>query len=359
MRVWISVLVLLSALAGRQVTAEVVKDLYVAEVPVASQDREERQLAIGTALREVLVRVTGRSLALTVTPIEEALLQPTRYVQRYRYVKRQEDAEKGQFLWVRFDEKAVNKLLRDNQLPVWGKTRPVTLVWLVIDNRRERVLISNDKIVEARHIIEAQSRLRGLPLRFPLYDLADRATLGVTDVWGNFEDTILQASSRYHTEAVLVGRVYMSYGNSWSGRWTLYSEGRRQDWESRGETLEVAIMPGVGQAADILAQRYAQSMDTFSSGRVLVQIEGVNSLQAYNRTVQYLNSLGMVSKVQPKRVSDSSVLFELTSRRGRDAVSQAIALGHTLIAQAATPMDKAVPQNKTAVMADLTYRLVP
>ena len=195
MRGWMTLVAVLLTLP-QQLQADVINDLYLAEVPVASQDREERQEAIRTGLNQVLVRVTGSNQVLTTPAIEAALTQPTRYVQRFRYQKQEQAGQTQLMLWVRFDEGVITKLLHDNQMPVWGRTRPATLLWLVVDDRRKRTLISNDrKTDEARRIIEEQARLRGLPLRLPLNDLADRASLSVTDIWGNFEEAILQASS--------------------------------------------------------------------------------------------------------------------------------------------------------------------
>jgi hypothetical protein len=340
--------------------AEVVGDLYLAEVPVKSQDREERQEAIRTGLSQVLVRVTGSNQVLTAPAIETVLNQPTRYVQRFRY-RKQEQAGKTQLvLWVRFDESVITKLLHDNQMPVWGHTRPTTLLWLVVDDRRKRSLLSNDMDTEARKIVEQQARLRGLPLRLPLYDLADRTNLSISDVWGNFEDAIMQASSRYQTEAVLVGRVYRASSNSWSGRWTLYSQGRQQNWQTSGESLEVALVPGISQTTEILAQRYAQVESVITSDRLRIKVEGVNGLPDYERVVRYLLSLDAISQVRPSTISDGDVIFTLTSRRGRLAVSQAIALGDILVADASQllPPTGEVPGNPVSA-PDLVYRLVP
>lgn len=362
MRGWLTLVVVGLLTLPLQLQADVINDLYLAEVPVESQDREERQEAIRTGLNQVLVRVTGSNQVLAVPAIEAALTQPTRYVQRFRYQKREQVGQTQLMLWMRFDENVITKLLHDNQMPVWGRTRPTTLLWLVVDDRRTRTLISNDKEVEARRIIEEQARLRGLPLRLPLYDLTDRANLSVTDIWGNFEGAILQASSRYQTEAVLVGRIYRSSAKSWGGRWTLYSEGRQQNWQTRGESLEVVMLPGISQTTEILAQRYAQVETVITSNQLLVKVQGVTGLADYNRVVRYLDSVDAISQVQPHTVSDDGVVFTLTSRRGRLAVSQAIALGHTLVLDTTQPLpptggkDSAINVNPAA---DLVYRLVP
>jgi len=361
MRGWITLVAALLTLP-LQLQADVVNDLYLAEVPVASQDREEREEAVRAGLSQVLVRVTGSNQVLTSPAIETALTQPTRYVQRFRYQKQEVAGQTQLRLWVRFDESVITRLLHDNQMPVWGRTRPATLVWLVVDDRRTRTLISNDsKADQARGIIEEQARLRGLPLRLPLYDLADRTNLSVTDVWGNFEEAILQASSRYQTEAVLVGRVYRASANSWSGRWTLYSEGRQQNWQTSGESLEVALLPGISQTTEILAQRYAQVESVLTSDQLRVKVQGVNGLPDYQRVVRYLDSLDAITQVQPQTVSEDGVVFLLTSRRGRLGVSQAIALGHTLVADASQPLPAAGEINPANVNPglDLVYRLVP
>ena len=362
MRGWMTLVALMFTLP---LHADVVEDLYLATVPVESQDREERKEAIRTGLSQVLVRVTGSNQVLTAPAIEATLNQPTRYAQRFRYQKQEKDGEKIQVLWMRFDEGAITKLLHNNQMPVWGRTRPATLLWLVVDDRRKRTLISNDKQADARQIIEEQAKLRGLPLRLPLYDLTDRTNLSLTDIWGNFEEAILRASSRYQTEAVLVGRVYRTSTKSWSGRWTLYTDGRQQNWQTSGESLEVAMLPGVSQTAEILAQRYAQVDSGLSSDQLRIQIKGVSALAAYMRVVKYLDSLDAIIQVQPSSIDSDSVIFTLTSRRGQSAVSQAIGLGHTLEIEppppGPTPGSGAGGKQPVSMppRADLVYRLVP
>ena len=360
-RDWFTLAAALLLLLSPQLKADVVDDLYLAKVVVESQDREAREEAIRAGLNQVLVRVTGSNQVLSVPAIEASLEQPTRYVQRFRYEKQELAGQTQLLLSVQFDESVITKLLHDNQLPVWGRTRPATLLWLVVDDRRKRRLISNDSDDEARRIMEEQAKLRGLPLRFPLYDLADRANLSVTDIWGNFEEAILQASGRYQTEAVLVGRVYRASGNSWSGRWTLYSQGRQQNWQTGGESLDVALLPGISQTTETLAQRYAQVESVITTDQLRVQVHGVKGLPDYDRVVRYLTSLDAVSQVQPYLVSDEGVIFTLTSRRGRLAVSQSIALGHILVADANQPPPPTGANNPGNVSpsADLVYRLVP
>lgn len=339
------------------VRAEDVPALYEARVPVESQDREERDAAIQAAFREVLVRVSGRHLVLTVTSIEQALEQANRYVQQQGYQKA-DKAVRGKaqlLLWVRFDKQAVDRLLHDNRLPVWGRTRPATLIWLAVDDRRKRVLLSNDMDNQLRQYLDDYARQRGIPVRLPLMDLADRSAVGVSDVWGNFEDNLLQASERYQPEAILVGRVARTTAGTWSARWSLYQDGRRQDWTASAEALHEVIRPGIDQVADTLAERFARLDEAGGGDMLLVKVKDIRDLGAYDRVVSYLDSLSAVSRVQTHSIQADSVVFILSSRSGRDAINRAISLGHTLAAEAVTP----VAGQAGTLTLDLQYRLLP
>ena len=365
---------LLPVLAMR---AEVVDNLYQVEVPVADQERDTRTCALTDALLQVLMRVSGRdALALMEPGVEQALVLPTRYVERYRYAGRQANGERQLLLQVRFEPEAVNRILRDNRLPVWGRNRPGVLAWVVIDDRRGRKLLASDSPAEWRERVAREAANMGLPLRLPLYDLTDRARLTVADVWGNFEDRILDASRRYQVQAVLVGKVYKTYRNRWRSHWTLYNEGRRDDWASEGASLDAALAAGIAGSTRQLAERYARVAATSLPGVVRVRVVGIRSLADYARAVRYLAKLDGVTRAAPDAVGPDAVLFSLASRSGQLAVSRAIELGHTLIPE--TPVAPSIPPAPAggnagnretpqaagtpavaSLPADLVYRLVP
>jgi len=359
------------------INAEVVAHLYEVEMPVEGQGKEERVYVVREALKEILVRISGQNAASVLAEDEILVPQPTRLVQQFRYRKYKSDevipaAPDGakpytQKLWLRFTEKAVAKLLREQGLPVWGKTRPATLVWLVVDDQKQRVLVGNSTPHVSRAHIEQAATERGIPVRLPLLDLADQSKLQVTDVWGNFEDTILAASQRYQAESILVGRIYLSFNKTWNTRWTLYSAGQRQDWESsNNETLRAAVKQGLAETAENLSVRFAQVNNAQMSGVVTLQIKNITDLKTYNRVTKYLKSLSVVSKIQVQQVNSNDVIFNVTSQSGRLAIAQAIALGHVLVADIGQPV---VPvsvngsdtneDKSQQLQPELIYKLVP
>jgi len=320
-----------------------IPQLYEEEIPVLSQSRQERVTVLQQAFKDVLIRVSGRGDVDFLPGMNVYLKQASRYVQQFRYrnksvamIEPVSGKETKTILWVRFNEKAVNQLLQSQNLPVWGKTRPAVLLWLVVDDGKQRQLISNDSSHQVRNFINQQARVRGLPVRFPLLDLADRANLRISDVWANFEDTIMAASQRYQAEAVLVGRVYRGFSGSWSARWSLYHEGRRKEWQSAHELLASTVTSSIDQSSDFLALRFAQVQTEGDSGRVLIQVNNVKGLAAFNKVQAYLDSLTTVTQIQPYQVMGDGVIFQLMTRSGRLAVEQAIALGDILVAESSS-----------------------
>ena len=356
----------------RSVNADIVHKLYEVEVPVEGQGREERAYVVREALKEILERVSGRNEANALAADEELVPRPTRLVQQFRYRKFKSDEDippnpidgakpYSQKLWLRFTEKAVVKLLRLQGFPVWGKTRPATLVWMVVDDQKQRILIGNSSPHISRSHIERDANKKGLPFRLPLLDLADQSKLQVTDVWGNFEDTILAASERYQTEAVLVGRIYLSFAKTWNTRWSLYSAGQRQDWEtSNRETLRIAVEDGLSKTAEALSVRFAQVETLESDGNILLQVKNISDLKTYNKVTKYLQSLSVVTLVDVSQVNEDNIVFSLSSRSGRLGVSQAIALGHLLVADISQPVirEEVSNNNPKKIKTDLTYKLV-
>ena len=371
-RCLLSSLLILIFSSTNAVWADQVTDLYEVTVPVTSQDREERSNAIRQAFSEVLVRVTGRAdivQSAEYPHIQTATERATQFAQQFRYRQNSAEADAANqiafSLWVRFDEAAITRLLRTNNLPVWGTTRPATLIWLVIDERGNRELIGNNSKHDALNVLLAQSRRRGVPLRLPLLDLTDRSSLRVSDVWGNFESTILRASQRYQTEAVLVGRVFQGYGG-WNARWSLYADSRRRDWTLTGNSINEVLLPGIDTTAESLAMRYAQVGES-NSGRILLQVRDIKNLADYNRALKYLKTISAVSSVHPYQVASQGAIFELTTAAGRLGIARAVALGHTLVTEPVETVPipdlpvaggEVTSHNKT-VVPDLIYRLVP
>ena len=375
-----------------------VADLYEAEVPVMGQDEGERVDAVRVALSEVLVRVTGSRDAPSTPALQGALRQPMRYVQQFLYrdlppkaPPAQQPPGNGaapgkspvtsedqytQALWVTFDPRALNHLLTEAGLPVWGRVRPATLMWLAVEDRGQRYLLGADMPGDLRDSVRAAARARAVPILLPLLDLQDQMALNFSDVWGDFEDTILNASTRYQGEAVLVGRLFRQDDGKWQSRWTFYQNGGAERWTATGEQGDV-VRAGIETAADRLAARFAQVLTVGGGGSVDMVVSDINSLDDYARAMRYLNGLDPVRSLTVARVAGNAVTFRVTVRGSVDSLVRTIGFGGALapvaansvpattIAANGTPENNVPttgipgPQGQDNSLRSLNYRLLP
>jgi len=334
---------LLMVLPVTGMSAEV-SGLYEAEVQVFSQKRSERATAMAAALAEVLARVSARRDASQLKGVAQSIRRPAKFLQQYRYralpeTQREQALQAAalngmsradpQIVWFRFDKVAVDKVLRDNGLPVCGATRPATLAWLAVQDEGRRYLLGADSPELVRELLVREAQRRGLVLLLPLMDLQDQQALPFADVWGRFREPILQASLRYRTESVLVGRMYRTGSGEWQAQWTLLESGQTQSWSAAGALPVEVIDEGVSGAIKVLASRYAPVAGE-QADLLPVTIIDVRTLRDYARVTRYLKSLQQVEHVQVTQVDADQVTFELDVEGGPEAIDQTIALGHVL-----------------------------
>jgi len=312
--------------------------LYAARVPVVSQDPGERQQAFRRAFEQVLTKVSGERALPNHPVITEALSRPERYVAQFRYYSEldpatgHDDSPTPAFrLWVQFDAAAVDVLLRDANVAVWGQARPSVLLWFAVEEANGPVVLGADSSNRLIAVLEDTAAQRGLPLILPLLDLEDRAQLSESNLWGGFEEDIFAASKRYQSEAILVGRAYRLLSDQWETRWKLYLAESSRDWSSRGDALEPLLEEGIHQAAGYIAERFlAADRSTAAVGMDLV-VGGIKSLTDYANLLGYLQGLEVVKAVQVKKLQEDRVWFLVTVRGGTSAMRDVLALNRKLI----------------------------
>ena len=358
--------------------AAVVQGLYESEKVVPNQSGAARLEAMKSALVEVLAKISGRPDVGTAPDIAAALENPRDYIQQYRYQKIPENSYLSteavvgsQILWLQFDERAVNKLLQKNNLPVWGRTRPATLIWLAVEQEGAKFMIGSNAQEEIRYALENEARRRGIAMVLPLLDLEDQQKLTFADVWANNQEPIFQASMRYQVDAILVGRMSVSGNNNWQGRWILYEGGQGLSWNSQGSYANDLLNGGIVGTLEILGSRYAQVYDANTAGSFDIAVTDIKSVDEFARVSNYLDSLEQVKSIYPTHIDKNSVTYRLDIRGNTKGLIQTIGLGNVLAAVSspgeaggASPMQgfesgQQIEIRETAPTTAHVYRLVP
>lgn len=298
-----------------------VPTLYTTEVPYDREARDARGDAYAAALKTVLMRVSGSELANAPDVVAELFPNPASYVMQFR-------PGANNTLWVSFDGEAIERTLRDAGQTVWGSDRPLTLVWLAVDwgqGRREVVgaddpgrtrdqsrSIDRNRLIRER-VLEVAER-RGLPLVFPLLDTTDLQKVTFTDIWGGFDERVLDASERYDANSILIGRVRPS--SSQRSRWTYYFSGSKTPMTGSPEAA-------VGQVADLLASEFAVA-GNMPIETVALNVSGIVSLDAYGTVQDILGDVSLIESFTVTQVSGDRVSYRVDVHGGAARLGRAL-----------------------------------
>lgn len=309
-----------------------VNQLYRMEVPVESQSASERNRAVSRSMSEVLVKVTGQRQSLSHPAVKDALRKATSYLQGYSYRRDEVGGQRQLMLLTHFDESAISRLLRDNQIGIWGGKRPTTLMWLAMDKRGRRQIQNSGHSTELTQKIGQVFGQRALPLIFPVMDFEDSLVISAVDVWGLFSGKLMEASARYGSESVLGGRLSVSKtekGERYNGRLVLLFRNQRfdatiEDLSARGVALAMADLVG-----NTLSGHYA--VTSGSSDNPILRIDGTGSTKAYAGAIAYVEGLTAVREAAVKRVVGDQLELELTIDGTVEQLSDSIALERMLM----------------------------
>jgi len=263
--------------------------------------------ALQEAMRQVLVRTTGRRESADDPALANLVSDASRYVRTYGTGPRGEPQ-------VVFDGAAVERTIAAAGRSVWDRERPFTLV--VLDPPRAHA--AEDA---ARAELERAAAERGLPISLiplPLNDSAGNPLGG---------DALLQAAQRYGGDQILVGRG-ADAGPDTPLQWTLYTRALNRSWSG-------PLAAAIDHTVDLLVPQPGTSLaDADATARV--QIEGVNSLAAYAAVERLLQSTPGVRRANIAAADAGSVTFEITVRGGAAGLGQALAGSTRLVPAAGT-----------------------
>ena len=288
----LSVVLSLDAWAGRAVR--------VYEVDLA----ERSGTALQEAMRQALVRATGRREAADDPALSGIVSDAAKYVSGYSSGPRGEPQ-------VAFDGPAVQQAIAAAGRTTWDGERPFTLV--VLDPARSR-----PQADAARTELERVAAERGLPISL--------IPMAVTDASGKAfsAEQLMAAAQRFGADQILVGRGEAAAPEA-ALQWTLYARGPSESWSG---PLAAGIDHTVDHLVPLAAGTAAQA-----EGEARIEIDGVRTLTDYATVTRLLQTTPGVRKANLLAVEPASLVFAVTVPGGAAGLEQALAgqthLAHT------------------------------
>ena len=318
---------LLPVVAARAAT---LPNLYVATVQPDPSAPDQRAAASETAFARVLVRVTGNRYAALDPQLQTLMHDAPRYLNSYG-VDRQGRAVVG------FSAARVDQALATLEIPAWGTQRPLTLLWIAVDDGAGgRALLpanelgtnvapsTGELVTMIRTELAAVADERGLPIALPLLDLQDLNAVHFTDVWGGFDDQVLLGSARYRANAVLIGRAHPGLLGT-EVEWLLLKDGERRTLDG------TAVRDGLDAVADV----YASELGVVGGATTTrLRVLDVATPADYGRVMSYLETLSALQSVDVESFERGTLNLRVAARGDARVLERVLALGGVLRADA-------------------------
>lgn len=310
-RLWLCVFAGAAALCWADAGVALTRvELYQATAPLSDRSEAGQEAAFETALRTVLVKVTGRRGVDQDPALAPLIASARRYVQQYR------PAADNQ-IWVAFDGPALERWLTQNNQPLWGVERPTTFVWLAVQTAQGGVVITaEDTNSPIKAEFNAAAAQRGIPVLWPSAAELSRNHLDFAAVSAATPATLAEVGHRASSEGTLVGRA----SDGGAVRWNYLYQDRNADFSG-------PVAEAVNRVADTYAGLFAV---TGALAPLDLEVTGINDLKDYASVQTYLESLAFVSHVGVESLSGNAVRFRLTARGGSESLQHALALNGRL-----------------------------
>jgi len=322
-----SLLALLASLTpALGVHAATFPNLYTVTVQPDPAATDQRAAATEAAFAALLVRVTGNRYAALDPQLQTLIHDGPRYLNSYG-VDRLGRARVG------FNAARVEEALGALNIPAWGSQRPLTLLWIAVeDNEGGRAqLPANelpadvtpalaDELTMLRTELATVADERGLPVLLPLLDAEDLSAATFTDVAGGFDDRVLLASARYRPDAVLIGHVHPGL-LGFEVDWLLLKDGERRGLEGTG----------VRDGLDAVADTYASELSVVGGATTTrIRVLDVATPADYGRVMSYLETLSALQSVDVEGLERGTLSLRVAARGDARFLERVLALGGVL-----------------------------
>jgi len=310
-----------------------VADLYLVKWPVKDQNKSALWKATLAGFKEVLVRKSGSTEILADAGVQQSYRKVTNYLQRFEYVpQNRTNAEFRYLISLYFEPRLIDAVIRDAKMPLWGANRPLTVLWLAVEEGNQRRILSAVSDDGVLQLVERNAVRRGLPLITPLMDLEDELAVATSDVWGRFSSSVVQASQRYFSDSLLIGRL-QAIGENWRGQFTYADQNQELAFETLAPTKDEVIAGMTDKLAELLCNKYCVVEDLRENNEVLLYLSGIGSFSDFKAAEKYLESLSALRKLSLVGINQRTLEIKIALLGNLESLVEGVSLSNLMIAE--------------------------
>lgn len=300
-----------------------VKDLYKAEVPVASQSVQDKTQALAQALGQVLIKVSGNSRILENSVIKSRLINAANLVREFGYAS-SKGTTSPYLLNVQFYSEGVSKLLREAAAPIWTGNRPLILTWIVFEPLGQSPEMADSAtLTQVQQLLKQNVSQRGVPMIFPVMDATELSQVTLQDIQTMAVSSLQSVAKRYGNDAILMMRVSQQ-AEGFTTQAKLVFGNDQWDWNVSGKTLPEVVYSLITQVTDTLSGRYASVVSNTVQERLTIKIKGVSEQNDFAQMMHYIQHLPPVAKAEVMQISGSEVMLTMSLRGTKDTFAKAL-----------------------------------
>ena len=294
---------------------------YDIREPVVSRDDATVSRVASDALAALLKRLSGDDSIASAAGVAEAIADARSRLALYSF----EETAEGLFLQGRFQAEVVKNILRDARASYWAQLRPPLLVWLAVDEPGGRRLASRITESDLYQALHQRMASVGLELRQPLLDLDDIASVSTDIVWHRELAPLIEASTRYQSEHLLLGRlVYLSGGERWI-HWVYRSPRATWEYQQSATDADSLVTGLVDLVARDMRSQFAVRLEPLrQQERVLrFSVAGIADWGDYQAVTAIIAAIPLVEHWRVSQIEGDTVELQV---KGIDDIAALIKL---------------------------------
>jgi hypothetical protein len=329
-------------------------DLYSVVMPIESRSESQRNSQAQSALKHIFIRISGDPHVVDNYPgLQNYISKAGRYIASYQY-QLEPDVVVEPIGWMlsseiadedtsiaapdagspnaaissgvgessqppgntavqppqlqvqlTFNQASVRGALRLAGAPYWQAKRPVVWAILVQQQNGVRQFVQPETSPVLKEALHEHAALRGLPLIFPIDELAS-LDLNADNIGSLEPAQLIEAAQSFDIDIVLLGKVSQIDAFTWLGQWKSYEGSLLNeqfiDVDSAQKVALAGIEPlfsrlgaqfGVGLGADLESNRYLLTIDNIATQNdYLAMITSLEKIDGFTN----IKMLGIIDK---------------------------------------------------------------